>query len=427
VRAIALLKRAAAEVNRDLGELDGRLADAIVQAATEAADGQLDDQFVVDVYQTGSGTSTNMNANEVIANRAIEMLGGQIGSRKPVHPNDHVNICQSSNDVIPSVIQLAALVAIKEDLIPALEKLQAALEQKAQELMPVIKTGRTHLQDATPVRLGQEFQGYAGQAERALRRLRHAQEELGDLPLGGTAVGTGINAHPEFATRAARILSEMAGVKVWETDNHFQAQNTLDAVLTTSGILRTIAISMIKIANDLRWMASGPRAGFAEIDLPALQPGSSIMPGKVNPVIAEAVCQVVGQVVGNDQSVAFAALQGSNFELNVMMPVAAYNLLQSIELLAHAADNFTTNCIVGLTATQNGPDMVERGLMTTTALAPEIGYDAAAAIAKEAFASGRTIREVAREKTSLTADDLERLLDPTGMTEPGLTGAPGGG
>jgi fumarate hydratase class II len=428
VRALGMIKLAAARVNADLGLLDPKLADAIVQAAQEIVDGKRDDQLVVDVlFQTGSGTSTNMNANEVIANRAIELLGGQIGSRKPVHPNDHVNICQSSNDVIPSAIQLAALVAIKEDLIPALEKLQAALEQKAQELMPVIKTGRTHLQDATPVRLGQEFQGYAGQAERALRRLRHAQEELGDLPLGGTAVGTGINAHPEFATRAARILSEMAGVKVWETDNHFQAQNTLDAVLTTSGILRTIAISMIKIANDLRWMASGPRAGFAEIDLPALQPGSSIMPGKVNPVIAEAVCQVVGQVVGNDQSVAFAALQGSNFELNVMMPVAAYNLLQSIELLAHAADNFTTNCIVGLTATQNGPDMVERGLMTTTALAPEIGYDAAAAIAKEAFASGRTIREVAREKTSLTADDLERLLDPTGMTEPGLTGAPGGG
>jgi fumarate hydratase class II len=293
--------------------------------------------------------------------------------------------------------------------------------------MPVIKTGRTHLQDATPVRLGQEFQGYAGQAERALRRLQHAQAELGDLPLGGTAVGTGINAHPEFAARAVKVLREMAGVEVWETDNHFLAQNTLDAVLETSGVLRTIAISMIKIANDLRWMASGPRAGFAEIDLPALQPGSSIMPGKVNPVIAEAVCQVVGQVVGNDQTVAFAALQGSNFELNVMMPVAAYNLLQSIELLAHAADNFTTNCIVGLTATRNGPDMVERGLMITTALAPEIGYDAAAAIAKEAYASGRTIREVAREKTSLSDADLDRLLDPSGMTEPGLTGASGGG
>jgi fumarate hydratase, class II len=428
VRALGMIKLAAAKVNAELGLLDQNLADAIVKAAGEIVDGKRDDQLVVDVlFQTGSGTSTNMNANEVIANRAIELLGGEIGSRTPVHPNDHVNICQSSNDVIPSAIQLAALIAIKEDLIPALERFQAALEQKAEELMPVIKTGRTHLQDATPVRLGQEFKGYAGQAERALRRVKHAQEELGDLPLGGTAVGTGINAHPEFAARAVKILSELAGVKVWETDNHFQAQNTLDAVLETSGVLRTIAISMIKIANDLRWMASGPRAGFAEIDLPALQPGSSIMPGKVNPVIAEAVCQVVGQVVGNDQSVAFAALQGSNFELNVMMPVAAYNLLQSIELLAHAAENFTTNCIVGLTATKNGPDMVERGLMITTALAPEIGYDAAAAIAKEAYGSGRTIREVAREKTSLSDADLDRLLDPSGMTEPGLTGAPGGG
>jgi fumarate hydratase, class II len=428
VRALGMIKLAAARVNAELGLLDQNLADAIAKAAGEIVDGKRDDQLVVDVlFQTGSGTSTNMNANEVIANRAIELLGGEIGSRKPVHPNDHVNICQSSNDVIPSAIQLAALIAIKEDLIPALERFQAALEQKAEELMPVIKTGRTHLQDATPVRLGQEFMGYAGQAERALRRLKHAQEELGDLPLGGTAVGTGINAHPEFAARAVKILSELAGVEVWETDNHFQAQNTLDAVLETSGVMRTIAISMIKIANDLRWMASGPRAGFAEIDLPALQPGSSIMPGKVNPVIAEAVCHGVGQVVGNDQSVAFAALQGSNFELNVMMPVAAYNLLQSIELLAHATENFTTNCIVGLTATKNGPDMVERGLMITTALAPEIGYDAAAAIAKEAYGSGRTIREVAREKTSLSDADLDRLLDPSGMTEPGLTGAPGGG
>jgi fumarate hydratase, class II len=428
VRALGLIKLAAARVNAELGLLDRELADAIVRAAAEIVEGKHDDQLVVDVlFQTGSGTSTNMNANEVIANRAIELLGGTIGSRKPVHPNDHVNICQSSNDVIPSAIQLAALVAIKEDLIPALTRFQTSLEKKADELMPVIKTGRTHLQDATPVRLGQEFLGYAGQAERAIRRLKHAQAELGELPLGGTAVGTGINAHPEFASRACKILAEMSGVEVWETENHFQAQSTLDAVLEASGVLRTIAISTIKIANDIRWMASGPRAGFAELDLPALQPGSSIMPGKVNPVIAEAVCQVVGQVVGNDQTVAVSALQGSNFELNVMMPVACYNLLQSIELLAHAADNFAANCIDGLTATANGPSMVEKGLMITTALAPEIGYDAAAAIAKEAYASGRTIREVAREKTTLSEGDLDRLLNPSGMTEPGLTGAPGGG
>lgn len=428
VRALGLIKLAAAKVNADLGLLDRKLAEAIVKAAAEIVDGKHDDQLVVDVlFQTGSGTSTNMNANEVIANRAIELLGGTIGSRKPVHPNDHVNICQSSNDVIPSAIQLAALVAIREDLIPSLSRFRASLEKKAEELTPVIKTGRTHLQDATPVRLGQEFKGYAGQAERAIRRLKHAQAELGELPLGGTAVGTGINAHPEFAARACKILAEMSGVEVWETDNHFQAQSTLDAVLETSGVLRTIAISIIKIANDIRWMASGPRAGFAELDLPALQPGSSIMPGKVNPVIAEAVCQVVGQVIGNDQTVAISALQGSNFELNVMMPVACYNVLQSIDLLAHAADNFATNCIDGLTATTNGPSMVEKGLMITTALAPEIGYDAAASIAKEAYASGRTIREVAREKTSLSEADLDRLLDPSGMTEPGLTGGPGGG
>jgi fumarate hydratase, class II len=427
IRALGMIKLAAARVNRDLGLLDAKLAEAIERAAREVVDGTLDDQFVIDIFQTGSGTSTNMNANEVIANRAIELLGGEIGSRKPVHPNDHVNICQSSNDVIPSAIQLAALMAIEEQLIPALEGLQRACEQKAEEFMPIVKTGRTHLQDATPVRLGQEFLGYAGQAERAIRRLGHAREELGELPLGGTAVGTGINAHPEFAQRACAILSELAGVKVWETTNHFQAQSTLDAVLEASGVLRTIAISVNKIANDIRWMGSGPRAGLGEIDLPAVQPGSSIMPGKVNPVIAEALCMVAGQVVGNDTTVAIANLQGSNFELNVMMPVAQYNLEQSIAILASGIDNFTKQCVVGITATRRGPEMVEKGLMITTALAPEIGYEAAAAIAKEAYASGRTIREVAREKTTLSEADLDRILDPSGMTEPGLTGAPMGG
>jgi len=427
IRALGMLKQAAARTNRDLGLLDETLARAIEAAAAEVVAGAHDDQFVIDVFQTGSGTSTNMNANEVIANRAIELLGGQIGSRTPVHPNDHVNICQSSNDVIPSAIQLAALMAIKEQLVPALKGLRRACEEKARELMPIVKTGRTHLQDATPVRLGQEFQGYAGQAERAIRRLKHATEELGELPLGGTAVGTGINAHAEFAGRACALLSELAGVKVWETDNHFQAQSTLDTVVEASGVMRTIAISMNKIANDVRWMGSGPRAGLGEIDLPAVQPGSSIMPGKVNPVIAEALCQVVGQVVGNDATVAIANLQGSNFELNVMMPVAQYNLEQSIAILASGIDNFTKQCVVGITATTRGPEMVERGLMITTALAPEIGYEAAASIAKEAYASGRTIREVAREKTSLSDADLDRILDPGTMTEPGLTGAPMGG
>ena len=427
IRALGMLKLGAAQANRDLGLLDENLADAIVRAAREVVDGQHDGQFVIDVFQTGSGTSTNMNANEVIANRAIELLGGEIGSRMPVHPNDHVNICQSSNDVIPSAIQLAALMAIREQLVPALQGLQRACEEKAQEFMPIVKTGRTHLQDATPVRLGQVFQGFAGQAERGIRRLKHAQQELGELPLGGTAVGTGINAHPEFARRACTIVSELAGVEVWETDNHFQAQNTLDSITEASGVLRTIAVSMNKVANDVRWMGSGPRAGLGEIDLPAVQPGSSIMPGKVNPVIAEALCQVAGQVVGNDTTVAISNLQGSNFELNVMMPVAQYNLEQSISILASGIDNFTKQCVVGITATTRGPEMVEKGLMITTALAPEIGYDAAAAIAKEAYASGRTIREVAREKTSLSEADLDRILDPSQMTEPGLTGAPMGG
>jgi fumarate hydratase class II len=427
IRAIGLIKLAAARVNNQLGLLDSHLADAIVAAAQEVVDGRLDDQFVIDIFQTGSGTSTNMNANEVIANRAIERLGGTIGSRSPVHPNDHVNICQSSNDVIPSAIQLAALAAIDLELIPVLRRLQAALELKADEFMGVVKTGRTHLQDATPIRLGQEFLGYAGQAERAIRRLQHAEAELAELPLGGTAVGTGINAHPDFARLACGEVSRLTGVTVFETTNHFQAQSTLNALVEASGVLRTVAVSMLKLVTDLRWMASGPRAGIAEIDLPAVQPGSSIMPGKVNPVIPESTAMVCIQVIGNDTAVALADQAGSNFELNVMMPVAAYNILQSIELLTSALDNLRVQCIEGLGATNAGPDMVEKGLAICTSLAPEIGYDAAAAISKEAYRTGRTIREVAREMTALSDADLDRLLDPSGMTEPGLTGAPAGG
>ena len=426
-KAVGLIKLAAARANRDLEVLDGAVAEAIERAAREVADGVLDDQFPVDVFQTGSGTSTNMNANEVISNRAIQLLGGQIGSRSPVHPNDHVNLCQSSNDVIPSAMQLAALMGIRKDLLPALERLQRALEAKADEFMPIVKTGRTHLQDATPIRLGQELQGHAGQAERAIRRLRHAESELAELPLGGTAVGTGINAHPGFAAHVYPILSELAGVEIHETTNHFQAQSTLDAVVEASGVLRTIAVSMIKLANDLRWMGYGPRVGLGEIELPEVQPGSSIMPGKVNPVIAEAVCQVAAQVIGNDRTIEVAGLAGSNFELNVMMPVAAYNLIQSVELLATSLDNLTDRCVVGLKATTRGPEMVEKGLVICTALAPAIGYDAAAAIAKEAHKTGRTIREVARERTSLSEEDLEQILDPSKMTEPGLTGTPAAG
>src|SRR5579864_3597198 len=425
IRALGQIKQAAAQVNEGLGLLDPQIAEAIVRAAQEVIDGKLDGHFVLDIFQTGSGTSTNMNANEVIANRASELLGGSRGSRK-VHPNDHVNFGQSSNDVIPTAIHLSALVSIEYDLVPALQGLQQALEQKADEFMPVIKTGRTHLQDATPIRLGQEFLGYAGQVERGIARMRHAQSELAEVALGGTAVGTGVNTHPEFAGRVCQRLSEMNGIAVHETSNHFQAQSTLDNIVEASGALNTLAVSLMKIANDIRWLGSGPRAGIGEIDLPAVQPGSSIMPGKVNPVIAESVCMVCAQVMGNHTTITIAG-QSGNFEINVMMPVAAYNLLQSIALLAAAARNFTEQCIKGITATSKGPEMVERGLAISTALAPIIGYDAAANIAKVAHKTGKTVREVAREKTKLSDEDLERILNPENMTRPGLDGGPAAG
>jgi fumarate hydratase class II len=424
LRGLGLLKAVAAEVNRDLGLLEPRLADVIAAAGREVAEGRWDDHFPVDVFQTGSGTSTNMNANEVIANRAAELLGGQIGSRA-VHPNDHVNVGQSSNDVIPTVMHLAALLAIQDDLVPGLQRLQQALEQKAEEFMPIIKTGRTHLQDATPIRLGQEFQGYAGQIERGLRRLAAAQADLQEVALGGTAVGTGINVHPEFAARVCARLSELTGVQIRETENHFQAQNTVDAAVFASGALKTIAVSLLKIANDIRWMASGPRAGIFELLLPEVQPGSSIMPGKVNPVIPESVAQVAMQVIGNDVTIAVAG-QAGNFEINVTFPIVSHNLLESITLMGRASDNFAAQCIEGLEATDRGPALVEQGLAICTALAPVIGYDAAAAIAKEAFKSGRTVREVALERTDLTSADLDRILDPSAMTAPGYYGAGGG-
>jgi fumarate hydratase, class II len=425
IRALGQIKQAAAQVNAILGLLDPQIAGAIVRAAQEVIDGKLDDHFVLDIFQTGSGTSTNMNANEIIANRASELLGGSRGSRK-VHPNDHVNFGQSSNDVIPTAIHLSALVSIEHDLIPALQGLQRALEQKADEFMPVIKTGRTHLQDATPIRLGQEFLGYTGQIERGIARMRHAQSELSEVALGGTAVGTGVNTHPEFAGRVCQRLSEMNVVTVRETSNHFQAQSTLDNVVEVSGALNTLAVSLMKIANDIRWLGSGPRAGIGEIDLPAVQPGSSIMPGKVNPVIAESLCMVCAQVMGNHTTITIAG-QSGNFEINVMMPVSAYNLLQSISLLASASQNFTEQCIKGIKATTRGPEMVERGLAICTALAPIIGYDEAANISKEAYKTGKTIREVARERTNLSEEELDRILDPASMTKPGLEGGPAGG
>jgi len=420
IRALAQIKGSAAIVNAELGLLDAAVANAIIKAAEEMEAGQFDADFVVDVFQTGSGTSTNTNVNEVLAYRAKEILGG----KTPVHPNDQVNLCQSSNDVIPTAMQLAALVAIAEELLPALDLLRTELKRKADEFMPVVKTGRTHLQDATPIRLGQEFLGYAGQVQRAIRRLKLAQEELMELPLGGTAVGTGINAHPDFGGRVAAHLARRTGIPVRETDNHFQAQATLDAVVFASGALRTVAISLWKIGNDIRWFGSGPRAGLAELTIPAVQPGSSIMPGKVNPVIIESLTMVVAQVLGDDHTIAVAGQAGSIFELNLMMPVAAYNLLQSIALLAASAENLARQCISGLTATERGPQLLEQGLMLATALTPAIGYEAAAKIAKEALDTGRTIREIARQRTSLTPEELDRLLDPAAMTKPGLH-APG--
>ena len=425
IRALGLVKQAAAQANMGLGVLDETVGNAIVAAAQEVIDGRLDRHFVLDVFQTGSGTSTNTNANEVIANRASQILGGDLGSRR-VHPNDQVNLGQSSNDVIPTAMHLAALLSIQEDLMPALETLRGELQRKADEFWPIIKTGRTHLQDATPVRLGQEFLGFAGQAENGLRRLRRTQEALSEVALGGTAVGTGVNTHPEFAARVCQRLSAKTGVAVRETDNHFQAQATLDAIVEASGELKTIAVSLHKIANDIRFIACGPRAGLGEITVPEVQPGSSIMPGKVNPVIAESVIQVAAQVIGNDAAVTLAG-QGGYFELNTMMPVAAYNLLQSIALLAAAANNFAVQCVQGIAATEVGPAMVEKGLMLGTALAPAIGYDAAAAIAKEAAASGQTIREVARLRTALADPELARLLNPEEMTKPSLEVRGGGG
>ncbi len=425
IRALGLLKRAAAEVNMELGLLDPRRGQAIVEAAQEVADGRFDDQFVVEIFQTGSGTSTNMNANEVIANRATELLGGERGS-KLVHPNDHVNLGQSSNDVIPTAIHLTILMLLGEELLPALAELQDTLHRKAEEFMPIIKTGRTHLMDATPIRLGQEFMGYAGQVERAQRRLRTVAEDLREVPLGGTAVGTGTNTHPEFARRVCARIESLTGIPLRETENHFQGQSSLDALVFASGALKAYATGLMKIANDIRWMGSGPRAGLGELVLPAVQPGSSIMPGKVNPVIPESVLQICAQVLGNDLVVAIGN-QWGNFELNTMMPVIAHNLIQSIQLLAGASRNFARQCIAGLVATERGPALVEQGLMLATALVPVVGYDAASRIAQEAYRTGKTVRQVAREQLNFTEEELERILDPVRMTEPGFSAGPGGG
>ena len=425
IRALGMVKRAAAQTNQDLGLLPRRRARAISAAAQEVIDGKLDDQFPIDVYQTGSGTSTNTNANEVIANRATEILGGERGS-KLVHPNDHVNMCQSSNDVIPTAIQVAAALAIDEELVPALERLQRALEAKSREFWPLVKTGRTHLQDATPIRLGQEFRGYAGQVEESVRRARAAIDELGRLPLGGTAVGTGINSHPQYARIATARLAKATRLPLRETPNHFHAQATLDALVAAHGGLRTIGTSLWKIGSDIRLMGTGPIAGLGELRLPETQPGSSIMPGKVNPVIIESLLMVIARVYGNDATVVVAGQAGSLFELNVMMPVAAVATLESITLLAAAARNFSERCVEGLQATERGPELVERSPMLATALNPVIGYDEAAKLAKESIRTGRSIRQLARAK-GVAEKQLNKVLDLGKMTKPGLEGPGGGG
>jgi fumarate hydratase class II len=425
IRALGMVKRAAAQTNRELGLLPRPRARAIAAAAQEVVDGRLDDQFPIDIYQTGSGTSTNTNANEVIANRATEILGGERGS-KLVHPNDHVNLCQSSNDVIPTAIQLAAALAIQEELIPAIERLQRALEVKSREFWPVVKTGRTHLQDATPIRLGQEFRGYAGQMEESVRRARAAVDELVRVPLGGTAVGTGLNSHPQYARLATARLAKATRLPVRETTNHFHAQATLDALVAAHGALRTIGTSLWKVGSDIRLMGTGPVAGLGELRLPETQPGSSIMPGKVNPVIIESLLMVIARVYGNDTTVVVAGQAGSVFELNVMMPVAAVAMLESITLLAAAVRNFSERCVEGLQATDRGSELVERSPMLATALNPVIGYDEAAKLAKESMRSGRSIRQLARGR-GVSEKELNKVLDMGKMTKPGLEGPGGGG
>jgi fumarate hydratase class II len=421
IRALGLIKMAAARSNMDLHLLEKNIGNAIVRAAEEVAAGKLDEHFVLDIFQTGSGTSTNMNANEVIANRAIQLLGGVVGSKKPVHPNDHVNMGQSSNDVIPTAIHLAVLESIERGLVPALHKLHASLAAKAKAFDSIVKIGRTHLQDATPIRLGQEFQGYARQVELSIQRLEKLYPTLTELPLGGTAVGTGINTHPRFARRTIERLSKLTGLKLHEARSHFEAQSAKDAIVEASGTLKTIAVSLTKIANDIRWLASGPRCGIGEISLPETQPGSSIMPGKINPVIAESLLMAAAQVIGNDAAVTIAGQSGV-FELNVMMPLIAHNVLESIKLLTNSAANFAQRCVSGIQANVDRcNELVEQSLAMCTALAPEIGYDEAAAVAKESYKTGRTVREIAMKKKILPAKRLKEILDPVRMTRPGVT------
>jgi fumarate hydratase class II len=419
IQALGLVKRLAAVTNGELGRLEADLASAIAEAAGEVEAGAWDDEFVVDVYQTGSGTSTNMNANEVIARRALQILGD---TGKPVHPNDHVNHGQSSNDVIPTVIHLAARTALEEDLRPALEELGRELRAKARAFDDVVKSGRTHLMDATPVRLGQEFGGWARQVELGIQRLDFASRELAELALGGTATGTGINTHPEFARRTIRRINEESGLEFTEASDHFEAQGAKDGAVSVSGALNTVAVGLMKVADDIRWLASGPTSGLSEITLPAVQPGSSIMPGKVNPVLAEALMMATARVMGNHVTVTLAGSRG-NLQLNVMMPVLAVALLESIRLLAGASRAFATGCVAGIEADRDRcRELLERNPSIATALNLRIGYDAAAEVAKEAVKEGRSVREVVIRRGLIPEDELDDLLDVREMTEPSGTG-----
>jgi len=416
IRALALIKKAAAEVNRASGKLDANVADAIIKAAHEVAAGQHDRDFVVDIFQTGSGTSSNMNANEVIGNRAIQIMGGVVGSKKPVHPNDHVNMGQSSNDVFPTAVHIAAAEALERDLIPALDALQAALASKAKAFDHVVKIGRTHLMDAVPVRLGQEFSGYAQILTNTVRRVRAAVPSVAELALGGTAVGTGLNSAPDFAPKIIAIISEEIGVPLRQAPNLFEALSARDGLVEASGALRSAAASLTKVGNDIRWLGSGPRCGIGEILLPDLQPGSSIMPGKVNPVMSEMLLMICAQVVGNDATIGWGGAAG-NFELNVMIPVMAYNLLHSIGILAAGCRLFASRCVEGIEPNEERcAALIEQSLAMVTAINEAIGYDAAAAIAKESVKTGKTVRQLCLEKNVLPKEQLDRLLDARRMT-----------
>ncbi|MBI4412535.1 MAG: class II fumarate hydratase [Deltaproteobacteria bacterium] len=418
IEALGLVKWAAALANQELGRLDPKLAEKIAEKSLEAAQGLHDRHFVLDIFQTGSGTSTNMNANEVIANLANPELGGAVGSKKPVHPNDHVNMGQSSNDVIPTAIHVGAAIGVAKGLIPSLGKLQKALDGKAEEFEKIVKVGRTHLQDATPVTLGQEFSGFASQIAHGVARLESALSGVLELPIGGTAVGTGINTHPQFAEKVCEHLSKKTGLKFFEAKNHFEAQAAKDACVFLSGALKTIAVSLMKIANDIRWLSSGPRCGIHEIHLPELQPGSSIMPGKINPVIPESVMQISAQVQGNDLAVQLGAQHG-NFELNVMMPVITGNLLESIELLANGSVMLADKCINGIEANPGRcTELVDKSLMLVTNLNKVIGYDKAAQVAKKAYKENKTVREVVLGEKLISPAELDKLLDPKTMLTP---------